>query len=174
MRDPRTPDRLIPCSANASAATMSSEISRRRRTGGPRRGPPPGPCRRNRIQGSRLGAETHPVFAVILSRFLNLTRRNLLDHDGAGVHSVGRFSPFGPRGFSLAETGGALWRTLFETERTLVETDARSQNLDAHYRRLRPRTPRRWRPSRSARNPRRAIWPPIDDSHLPTPTVRMA
>ncbi len=29
-------------------------------------------------------------------------------------------------GRRLAETGGTLWRTLFETERTLCETDARS------------------------------------------------
>ncbi len=27
---------------------------------------------------------------------------------------------------TLAETGGTLWRTLFEPERTLCETDARS------------------------------------------------
>src|SRR5271166_1565465 len=36
-----------------------------------------------------------------------------------------------------------------------------------HSRRLRPRASRRRRPSRSARNPRRALWPPIDDRHLP-------
>ena len=43
-----------------------------------------------------------------------------------------------------------------------------------HPRRLRPRAPRRRRPSRSARNPRRAVWTPIDDRHLTAPAVRLA
>ena len=43
-----------------------------------------------------------------------------------------------------------------------------------HPRRLRPRAPRRRRPSRPPRNPRGAIWPPIDDRHLPAPSVRLA
>ena len=57
----------------------------------------------------------------------------------------GRRAIEGHFGRRLAETEGTFWRTLFETERTIGETDARSQNLDAHYLRFcrdpyRPRT----------------------------------
>ena len=38
------------------------------------------------------------VFPVILGRVVNLSRRHLSDHDGAGVYVGGRFSPLGPRG----------------------------------------------------------------------------
>ncbi len=61
-----------------------------------------------------------------------------LDHDHdpscSGAQSkCGRRAIKGHSGRRLAETGGTFWRTLFETERTIGETDARSQNLDAHY-----------------------------------------